>query len=307
MAMTGATFTLTRRALWQLLPAFCVAKAHPTLAQTGPPKPKPPFGRDPGGVAVAIIGAGVDFRRPEIAARIARDGEGELIAWDVIDDDARPLEAAPAPGRRVPAFSGTAMAELFLTLAKPARLIPIRVPDANPMALGGALAFASQTPARIAVVLTASTSDHADRSWTLFAEVAQRSWQLLLIAPAGHSGGNLDLNPMAPASLGLGNLLVATAADAAGALHAGVTWGATRVDVAVTVTRVTSPAAGSTDSAAALENAAAVTLAAIAAGVAASEPGLDGAGLKARILALAKPLPEPSERRTRTGWIASEV
>ena len=306
MTMSGPKSALTRRALVALLPALGVAGPPPARAQTGPPKPKPPFGRDPGGVAVALIGAGVDYRRPEIAARIARDGEGELIAWDVIDDDARPLEAAPTPVRRVPPFAGTAMAELFLSHAGNARLIPVRVPDGNPMAIGGALAFASQTPARIAVILTGSTTDLQDRSWMLFADVAQRSRHLLLIAPAGHSGANADLNPKAPANLALGNLLVVTAADAAGALHRGMTWGASNVDVAVTVTREQLPAAATYDSAAALENAAAVTLAAYAVRIAATDPGLDGAGLKARLLALAMPFPASTEKRTRAGWIAAK-
>ena len=272
-------------------------------AQTGPLKPKVPPGRDPGGVAVAIIGAGADYRRPEIAARIARDGEGEIIAWDVIDDDARPLEAAPVAGRRVPPHAGTVMAQLLLAEAKAARLIPVRIPDANPLALGGALAFAGQTPARIAVLLVASDPSPQAQSWQLFIETARRWRRLLLIAPAGHHGGDADTQSAAPAGTGLDNLIVVTAADGQGRIADGASWGATKVDIAIPPGPEEVPAGIDAGRAAALENGAAIRLAALAARLAALEPDLDGPALKARVLAQAKPLPAAPFRRTRLGWI----
>jgi hypothetical protein len=39
-------------------------------------KPPLPPGRDPGGQAVALISTGIDYTRLDIAARLARDGEG---------------------------------------------------------------------------------------------------------------------------------------------------------------------------------------------------------------------------------------
>jgi len=53
--------------------AFAVA----ALAQEKKP-PLPP-GRDPGGVAIALVTTGIDYTVPEVAQRLARDGEGELI------------------------------------------------------------------------------------------------------------------------------------------------------------------------------------------------------------------------------------
>ena len=53
-------------------------------------EPKVPPGLDPGGVAIALLGDGVDYTKPELAKRLARDGEGDLIAWDFVDNAIRP-------------------------------------------------------------------------------------------------------------------------------------------------------------------------------------------------------------------------
>ncbi len=297
--------------------------AATAVAQTGPPKPKVPPGRDPGGIAVAVIGAGVDYRQPEIAAYLARDGEGELIAWDVIDDDARPLEAAPVVSRHVPPHAGTTMAARLHAEAPASRLIPVRIPGANPLALGGALAFAAQTPARIAVLLTGAerklgaqssgtqasgiqapdTLPSDTQSWGIFTDAARRARQLLIIAPAGHQGRDSDGSNLAPLNLGLDNLIVVTAADANGGIAEGASWGAERVELAIPLALEAVPPTDTPDRAAALENAAAVRLAALAARLLAQEPGLDGPALKARLLAHAKPLPGAPAKRTRFGWI----
>lgn len=291
----------SRRAVLTGLSLGLMAGRDPLAAQTGPPKPKVPAGRDPGGIAVAVIGAGIDYRRPEIAARLARDGEGEIIAWDVIDDDARPLEAEPAPGRRVPPQAGTATVEQhFLAAAPRARLIPVRVPDDNPLALGGALAFAGQTPARIAVFLVAGQIDPQPLSWKVFQDAAKRAPQLLIVVPAGHQG-DIDAVKIAPAGLGIPNQIVVTEAMYNGMIVA--SFGANSVDVAVCTGLTVSSTMHPQKSMAILENAAALRLAVLASTIAAKEPGLDGAQLKARVLALAEASPHSAGTPTRFGWI----
>ena len=282
-----------RRLLLALL--ALIASLAPALAQTGPPKPKVPSGRHPGGVVVAVIGAGVDYRLPEIAARLARDGEGEIIAWDVIDDDPRPLETPPIAGRRVPPHAGTAVTEIVLSEAGATSLVPVRIPDANPMALGGALAFVARTPARVALLLPGAAKDEP---LALFTDIARQARHLVLIAPAGHFGGDGVSVP------GLANLILVTATDAQGRILPGVTTGANRVDVAVPVPADVAAGREAQDAAALAEAVAAARLAALAARLVAVEPGLDGAALKARMLSYAKPLPSAAESRTRAGWIA---
>lgn len=97
-------------------------------------KPAAPPGRDPGGIAIAVVGSGIDYTRPEVAARLARDGEGELIGWDGIDDDARPYDA----GAGLP------------PLIEPAtRLVVVRVQPGSPAGIARALGFLGRAPARI--------------------------------------------------------------------------------------------------------------------------------------------------------------
>ena len=57
--------------------------------------PKVPAGIDPGLQPIAILTTGIDYTDPAIAARLARDGEGELIGWDFTENDRRPFAASP--------------------------------------------------------------------------------------------------------------------------------------------------------------------------------------------------------------------
>jgi subtilisin family serine protease len=131
---------ISRRAL---LAGATTAVVMPADAMGSVRKPKLPPGRDPGGVAVAIIGGGVDYTDPLIASRLARDGEGDLIGWDFVDNDNRP---------HAPAEEATVTLRALIDRAPSARFIPVRVPRADPAALLRALGFVLQTPARIALL-----------------------------------------------------------------------------------------------------------------------------------------------------------
>lgn len=113
------------------------------VAQTTRRKPKLPPGRDPGGVAVAVIGDGIDYTDPVIAARLARDGEGDLIGWDFIDDDNRPFAAGN---------EGNSVLRTVIGAAPSARFVPVRVTRASSAVDIRALGFALQTPARLIVL-----------------------------------------------------------------------------------------------------------------------------------------------------------
>lgn len=147
-ATRNARPRLTQRTVFLL--AF-VAYSNIALAQQGPGKPRVPPGVDPGGVAVAIIGSGIDYTRSQFSSRLARDGEGEIIGWDFIDNDRRPYHRCDA-GSADPCpieFLG------WLAIAdKPARLIFMRAGSDRPQSLVQAVLAAAQTPAR--VVLLAS-------------------------------------------------------------------------------------------------------------------------------------------------------
>jgi hypothetical protein len=174
-----------------------LALAPASLAQSK--KPPIPAGRDPGGVAVALLADGIDYTLPQIAGRLARDGEGELIGWDVEDRDRLPFSAGKGDGTLV---AGDLLG------AGEVRLVPVRVNPADPMSLGRGLAFVAQTPARIAVVAAAQLRQE---SWEPLQRAAQHFKGVLIIAPA-----EAGLIAIPAAMRGLDNVLAVAPAAAGG-------------------------------------------------------------------------------------------
>jgi hypothetical protein len=173
-----------------------------TLAQAPAKKPNVPLGAPSRGLAVALVSDGIDYTRPTIAARLARDGEGELIGWDAVDGDRKPYAAA-GPATRLVELS-------------PALVAPIRVALADAASWLAALAFLARSPARVAVVAVPVTEPMLrTAAWPQM--VALRD--VLFIVPAGDQ--DLDLDRTEPA-LALppkaDNILVVSALPAASAL-----------------------------------------------------------------------------------------
>lgn len=121
--------------------------AATSLAQKAGDKPRVPPGIDPGGVAVAIIGGGIDYTRPEIAARLARDGEGEIIGWDFVDNDRRPYAACKDASPASPCLPFPRG-----YYENVARVITLRVSSALPKTLVQAVQMANQMAARIVLI-----------------------------------------------------------------------------------------------------------------------------------------------------------
>ena len=136
-------------------------------ALAGDPRLKP--GRDPGGVAVAVLADGFDYRLPEVAGVLARDGEGVAIAWDSIGRDPLPFLAdgkGANAARAVTALGGV-------------RVIAIRVDARDPASVGQGIAFAANTPARIVVV---DLSDHELAAVGVLEAAAKKFTDLVFVA-----------------------------------------------------------------------------------------------------------------------------
>jgi hypothetical protein len=220
--------------------------------------PKIPHGSDPGGVPVAIVGRGVDYTRKDVAALLARDGEGDAIAWDVADGDPRPFPG-PAPGDE-------ALAGLLAGGVDRARLVVVRMPVDMPPALAPALQFVARTPARI-VLLVPPVS--APIPIAPLADAARRLPGHLLVVPA-----RLVVVDAVAARAGL--LVVAGFRPADGGVAG------RGADVAVPL------AAGSEPAGLQADDVAAVRVAALATRIIGSATVADGAELRARVLALAR-------------------
>lgn len=151
-----------------MIAAAALCAATLAFAQRATDKPRVPPGVDPGGLAVAVIGNGVDYTKADVARRLARDGEGELVGWDFLDEDRRPFE------RCVSACAAEALAPLLL---QPARLIVIRASIAAPQSLVRAMQLAFQVEARV-VLLTLDPPAPAE----FLAEAAARFPGIAIIA-----------------------------------------------------------------------------------------------------------------------------
>ncbi len=125
--------------------------AGPALVEAAEGDPRPPPGLDPGGPAIALISDGVDYMPPDIATRLARDGEGEPIALDLVDGDVRPY--APATSTE-----GTRQSRELLAAHPKARLVMARVSLAEPMQIARAAAFVTRTPAGVIAVAVENPS-----------------------------------------------------------------------------------------------------------------------------------------------------
>lgn len=290
----------------------CLALVAEPPGAAGSGEPRVPPGRDPGGVPVALIGPGIDYRVAEIAQRIARDGEGDLIGWDFIDNDLKPFEPEPACPIQTCSTADDAWranpARLLLGEAGASKLIVLRTKEGDRGALAAAISFASRSPARIIPTLAvggppeAAAGTPAGPDWQLMIEAARRFSNLLFIVPA-HGP------PIAVPGfddLAIGNLLIVAPATAAGEVSIGPAGSLPPVaDVAVTVdtSRATSMAAKLPSERERAEQATA-RIAALAARLLAVDPILDAQGMKQRILALAQPMSGVHKGRSRSGWIA---
>ena len=150
------------------------------MAQTLRVKPKVPPGIDPGGAAIGLITTGIDYTLRIVARCLARDGEGELIGWDVVDRDRQPFAA------RVPGVMDDSVLTSSVDCHGQVRLVPVRIDPDDGTSLARALAFLSATPVKAAVVPAA----HRPKDWAVFREVVGKFSRRLLVvvgdaAPAG--------------------------------------------------------------------------------------------------------------------------
>ncbi len=191
-----------------LLSAAAVALlANTVLSQTPTEKPRVPPGADPGGITVAIIGSGIDYTRPAIAARLARDGEGELVGWDFVDGDRRPHGVCAARVSVQPTcptlYASRIAAES--PQAPGVRVMPLRASTERPQTMVDAMRLAAAASARIVVIVTDEATP-IQRQFVV--EAAGRFPDRLLIAEIG------SLGPDPGPALVAANLRIVANADA---------------------------------------------------------------------------------------------
>lgn len=185
---------------WLAALAMLLVLCEATAAQVK--NPKPPAGMDPGGVAIAILSTGIDYTQADIAARLARDGEGDIIGWDLADTDNRPFNPAHSGTPAEWGGDGTALARLVGRGGR--RIVPVRIDPNDPATMGKAASFVARTPARIVAVPMASADE---AQWSVFRQAAQAFPDLLFIVPAAGAEPATPDKPLWPAAYDLPNVM----------------------------------------------------------------------------------------------------
>lgn len=215
-----------RVALRSALGSLAVALAgFSGLALSAPGDPRVPPGRHPGGLVVGFVTTGIDYRVPEIAARLARDGEGELIGWDLVDDDRRPFAAVSADPHLAAGGDATADTQLLQELIAAAAggpdvaFAPVRVEEQNPGSIAKAIAFLARTPAQYVIVPMWSASRE---DWEPFQKAAARFPHVRLLLSNCPDRRATDGRATYPRDLALANVVSVvdnTDTDDAGSLR----------------------------------------------------------------------------------------
>ncbi|MEQ1717152.1 MAG: S8 family serine peptidase [Hyphomicrobium sp.] len=263
-----------------------------------------PGAQDPGGIAVALIGPGVDYTRVELASRLARDGEGELIGWDFIDNDRRPFKANDDLEAMGYTDRGTAMALTLHKRAKTARIAPVRIEPGEEESVQKGVGMAAMTPAKVAVLWL----EHSRGAlWAaLHTVMADAKPKFLLIVAAGEDENDRDRikEHLAPDLDTLDTVLVVTACDRNGEALTTAEGAATTAEVAVNTEAFTAELLTTTSFSWKPEaSIAAAEIGALAARLLAAEPALGPADLKSRILSLATPYAGNQLAIAQKGWI----
>ena len=184
--------------------------------------PPVPLGLDPGGVLVAVIGSGLNYQLPNIAARLARDEGGRILGYDFWDNDARPLDIDTGRSPFFPLHHGTAANSIILREAPNTRIAPYWFPRPNMALMADVVAHADAVGARIVNLAMGSNKED---DWRAFESAARGRSHMLFIVSAGNNGHDIDRSPVYPAALALTNMVTVTSADAFGNLAEGSNWG----------------------------------------------------------------------------------
>ena len=279
--------------------AFALA---PSAGFAGVNEPAIPEGKDPGGVAVAIIDSGVNYTLKQITPRLARDPQGNLIGYDFHDDDLCPFDVVPGHKPDAGRHHGTRVAAIFLREAPKARLAPYRYRAHSFETFADIVKTIAKGPARIVIM---SLGGYQKNDWDHFAKAAAAHPEILFIISAGNDGWNVDEKPIYPSGYKLANAVVVASTDNFGRLPVASNWGPETVDISTPGEDLESIDHLGAKTFVSGSSFAVPRIAALAARYLSAHPEWSANDVKQAILKLARPSPRDRTKRTRYGWIAN--
>lgn len=305
IADADCTIRLGRRLLYE--PDFpqpvAIEHLDRSLDDTGerePMNPAVPEGRDPEGVPVALVDAGVNYLLPKIHRRLARDEAGAILGYDYWDMDERPFDAHPVHSAFFPRRHGTRTASLLLREAPGVRLVPYRYPRPDMSRMAELVDDAADKG--IVVVNISMGSDDRD-DWEAFAAAAGAHPGMLFVLSAGNNGRDIDARPVYPAALQLDNAITVTSSEIGGEPARGSNWGRESVDLLVPAERLLVTGFDGSETTVSGSSHAAVRISALAARLLAEHPDWRAAELKDAILARVLPSFSDEHGRVAEGFI----
>ncbi len=281
---------------------FFAAALAPAASHAGVNEPEIPAGKDPGGVAVAIIDSGVNYTLKQITPRLARDANGKLIGYDFHDNDYCPFDVVPGQKPDAGRHHGTRVAGIFLREAPKARLAPYRYRAHSFETFAPIVETIARGPARIVIM---SLGGYQKDDWRHFAKAAKAHPEILFIISAGNDGWNVDEKPIYPSGFKLANALVVASTDNFGRLPLASNWGPETVDVSTPGEGLESIDHKGAKTFVSGSSFAVPRIAALAARYQSAHPEWGANDVKQAILKLARPSPKDRTKRTRHGWIAN--
>lgn len=265
-------------------------------------EPAVPPGKDPGGIAVALIDSGVNYTLPHVARRLARDANGRLLGYDFADGDEQPYDIVPGVKREIDMHHGTSVASILLREAPHARLIPYRFHPSDYGTFTRIVAHIANGPARI---VSMSIGGYRERDWRPFRDAAADHPEILFVISAGNDGRNIDERPIYPAGFALDNMIVVASSDDFGRIPGDSNWGIETVDISTPGEQITTRDHLGAIKQGSGSSYAVPRIAALAARFKARNPDWNTAQLKSAILAQAARSPGERQPRTKHGWIAN--
>ncbi len=281
---------------------FLAMALSPSASLAGVNEPAMPAGKDPGGVAVAIIDSGVNYTLKQITPRLARDPQGNLIGYDFHDNDHYPFDVVPGQKSDAGRHHGTRVAAIFLREAPKARLAPYRYRAHSFETFADIVNAIAKGPARIVIM---SLGGYQKTDWDHFAKAATAHPEILFIISAGNDGWNVDEKPIYPSGYKLANAVVVTSTDNFGRLPVASNWGPETVDISTPGEDLESIDHLGAKTFVSGSSFAVPRIAALAARYLSAHPEWSANDLKQAILKLAGPSPGDRTKRTRYGWIAN--
>ena len=281
---------------------FLAAAIVPALAFASPGEPDMPPGKDPGGVAVAIIDSGINYTLGFVAPRLARDAKGQILGYDFQDNDRLPFDLVPGQKPDSGRHHGTRVAGIFLREAPKARLIPYRYHAHSFGTFARIVETIATSPARIVIM---SLGGYRKNDWAHFETAARANPKLLFIISAGNDGRDIDEKPVYPSSYKLDNALVVASTDNFGRLPPSSNWGTKTVDISTPGEEIETIDHAGTKTFVSGSSFAVPRIAALAARLQAANPSWQAQDIKKAILDLAGPSPGDRTPRTVYGWIAN--